>query len=152
MRDSPVPSARNTEAPNGVIVNPETVIVGVDVAFSPARNWSATSTRPDPVMLIAASPLFPRNRSAPLPTMKSASSSLTFNVPELPASSPTITVAFDVIVRYLRHLGYSVKYVQNLTDVGHLVDNSEEGEDKVERQARIDRVHPLEIAEAVTRG
>jgi cysteinyl-tRNA synthetase len=61
-------------------------------------------------------------------------------------------VAFDVIVRYLRHLGYQVKYVQNITDVGHLVDNAEEGEDKIERQARLDRVHPLEIAEAVTRG
>ena len=61
-------------------------------------------------------------------------------------------VSFDVIVRYLRHLGYQVKYVQNITDVGHLVDNAEEGEDKIERIARIDRVHPLEIAEAVTRG
>ena len=61
-------------------------------------------------------------------------------------------VSFDVIVRYLRHLGYQVKYIQNITDVGHLVDNAEEGEDKIERIARLDRVHPLEIAEAVTRG
>jgi cysteinyl-tRNA synthetase len=61
-------------------------------------------------------------------------------------------VAFDVIIRYLRHLGYQVRYVQNITDVGHLVDNAEEGEDKIERIARLDRVHPLEIAEAVTRG
>jgi cysteinyl-tRNA synthetase len=61
-------------------------------------------------------------------------------------------VSFDVIVRYLRHLGYEVKYIQNITDVGHLVDNAEEGEDKIERIARVDKVHPLEIAEAVTRG
>jgi cysteinyl-tRNA synthetase len=61
-------------------------------------------------------------------------------------------VSFDVIVRYLRHLGYQVKYVQNITDVGHLVDNADEGEDKIERKAKLERVHPLEIAEAVTRG
>ncbi len=61
-------------------------------------------------------------------------------------------VSFDVIVRYLRHLGYAVKYVQNITDVGHLVDNAEEGEDKLDRMARVSKIHPLEIAEAITRG
>jgi cysteinyl-tRNA synthetase len=60
--------------------------------------------------------------------------------------------SFDVIVRYFRHLGYRVKYVQNITDVGHLVDNADEGEDKIERLAKQQKIHPLEIAEAITRG
>jgi cysteinyl-tRNA synthetase len=60
--------------------------------------------------------------------------------------------SFDVIVRYLRHLGYRVKYVQNITDVGHLVDNADEGEDKIERLAKQQKIHPLEIAETITRG
>ncbi|HUI63761.1 MAG TPA: class I tRNA ligase family protein, partial [Bacteroidota bacterium] len=40
-------------------------------------------------------------------------------------------VSFDVIIRYLRHLGYKVLYVQNITDVGHLTDDADEGEDKL---------------------
>lgn len=61
-------------------------------------------------------------------------------------------VSFDTIVRYFRHLGFRVKYVQNITDVGHLVDNADEGEDKIERRAKLERVHPLEIAEAFARS
>ena len=61
-------------------------------------------------------------------------------------------VAFDVIVRYLRYLGYKVLYVQNITDVGHLTDNADEGEDKMIKQARINRVHPMQIAEEITRS
>lgn len=61
-------------------------------------------------------------------------------------------VSFDVLVRYLRHLGYRVRYVQNITDVGHLTDDADEGEDKLVRQARLDRVHPMEIAERYTRS
>jgi cysteinyl-tRNA synthetase len=60
-------------------------------------------------------------------------------------------VSFDVVVRYLRWLGFQVRYIQNITDVGHLSDNADEGEDKLERQARLDRVHPLELAETYTR-
>jgi cysteinyl-tRNA synthetase len=61
-------------------------------------------------------------------------------------------VAFDVIVRYLRHLGYRVRYVQNITDVGHLTDEVEmTGEDKVERKARAERLEPMEIVERYTR-
>jgi len=44
-------------------------------------------------------------------------------------------VSFDVIVRYLRYSGYAVLYVQNITDVGHLTDDADEGEDKLERQS-----------------
>jgi len=56
-------------------------------------------------------------------------------------------VSFDVIVRYLRYLGYKVLYVQNITDVGHLTDDADEGEDKIEKQSKKDRVHPMQIAE-----
>ena len=61
-------------------------------------------------------------------------------------------VSFDVIVRYLRFLGYTVLYVQNITDVGHLTDDADEGEDKLEKQSRIDRMHPMQIAELYTRS
>ena len=61
-------------------------------------------------------------------------------------------VSFDVILRYLRMCGYKVLYVQNITDVGHLTDNADEGEDKLIKQARLDRVHPMQIAEAITRS
>lgn len=59
-------------------------------------------------------------------------------------------VSFDVVVRYLRYAGYKVHYVQNITDVGHLVDDAEEGEDKLSKQARIEKVEPMEIAEKYT--
>ncbi|MCC6398197.1 MAG: cysteine--tRNA ligase [Bacteroidetes bacterium] len=61
-------------------------------------------------------------------------------------------VSFDVIVRYLRFIGYRVLYVQNITDVGHLTDDADEGEDKLIREARANRVHPMEIAERYTRS
>lgn len=53
-------------------------------------------------------------------------------------------VAMDVIVRYLRYLGYNVRYVRNLTDVGHLLDT---GEDRISRGARRERVEPMELVE-----
>ncbi|MBD3225700.1 MAG: cysteine--tRNA ligase [Caldithrix sp.] len=61
-------------------------------------------------------------------------------------------VSFDIIVRYLRYLGYKVRYVQNITDVGHLVTDADEGEDKVAKQARIEQLEPMEIAELYTRS
>ena len=61
-------------------------------------------------------------------------------------------ISFDVVVRYLRYLGNKVLYIQNITDVGHLTDNADEGEDKLMKQARIDRVHPMQIAETITRS
>jgi len=60
-------------------------------------------------------------------------------------------ISFDCIVRYLRYLGYDVTYVQNITDVGHLTDDADAGEDKVEKAARAKRVHPMAIAEMYTR-
>ena len=61
-------------------------------------------------------------------------------------------VSFDVIVRYLRYLGYKVKYVQNITDVGHLTDNADQGEDKILARAARDRVDPMELVETYTRS
>ncbi|OQY43907.1 MAG: cysteine--tRNA ligase [Anaerolineaceae bacterium 4572_78] len=59
-------------------------------------------------------------------------------------------VSFDVIVRYLRYSGYKVRYVQNITDVGHLTDNADSGEDKILKQARKERIEPMEVVELYT--
>jgi len=59
-------------------------------------------------------------------------------------------VSFDVLVRYLRHLGYSVTYIQNITDVGHLTDDADEGEDKIAAAARKEKKHPMALAEYYT--
>jgi cysteinyl-tRNA synthetase len=61
-------------------------------------------------------------------------------------------VSFDVIVRYLRYLGYNVKYVQNITDVGHLLGETNEGEDRILKQSKLEHKHPMEIAEEYTRS
>ena len=61
-------------------------------------------------------------------------------------------VSFDAIVRYLRHLGYEVRYVQNLTDVGHLTDDADEGEDKILKTARLGKVEPMELVETYMRS
>ncbi|MBM4027102.1 MAG: cysteine--tRNA ligase [Planctomycetes bacterium] len=61
-------------------------------------------------------------------------------------------VSFDVLVRYLRYLGYSVTYVQNITDVGHLTDDADAGEDKIAKAARKERKHPMELAEYYARS
>lgn len=60
-------------------------------------------------------------------------------------------ITFDIVNRYLRFLGYHVTYVQNITDVGHLTDDADEGEDKLDVQSRKERKHPMEIAELYTR-
>jgi len=57
-------------------------------------------------------------------------------------------VNFDIVVRYLRYLGYKVLYVQNITDVGHLLDS---GEDRMLKGAKREHVHPLQLAEIYTR-
>ena len=59
-------------------------------------------------------------------------------------------VSFDVVLRYLRYLEYKVRYVQNITDVGHLVGDGDEGEDKLAKKARLEQVDPMEIAEKYT--
>ena len=61
-------------------------------------------------------------------------------------------VSFDVVVKWLRHLGYTVKYIQNITDVGHLTDDADEGEDKIAKQARLEKTDPMEIAQYYTQS
>lgn len=61
-------------------------------------------------------------------------------------------VSFDVLVRYLRYLGYNVTYVQNITDVGHLTDDADEGEDKIGEQAKREKKHPMALAEFYARS
>ncbi|MFH0969127.1 MAG: cysteine--tRNA ligase [Patescibacteria group bacterium] len=55
-------------------------------------------------------------------------------------------VAIDVLRRYLEYSGYEVRHIMNYTDVGHLVDNAEIGEDKIEKRARAEKIDPIEIA------
>ncbi len=60
-------------------------------------------------------------------------------------------VNFDAAIRYLRYLGYNVLYVQNITDVGHLTDDADAGEDKIIKRATERKVHPMQLAETYTR-
>jgi len=55
--------------------------------------------------------------------------------------------SFDVVVRYLTHLGYKVRYVRNITDVGHLESDGDEGEDKIAKRARLEKLEPMEIVQ-----
>jgi len=61
---------------------------------------------------------------------------------------PAIT--FDIIFRYLKHLGYKVRYVRNITDVGHLEHDADEGEDKIAKKARLEQLEPMEVAQYYT--
>jgi len=61
---------------------------------------------------------------------------------------PAIT--FDVVFRYLLHLGYKVRYVRNITDVGHLENDADEGEDKITKKARVEELEPMEVAKYYT--
>ncbi len=60
-------------------------------------------------------------------------------------------VTFDIVFRYLKYLGYKVRYVSNITDVGHLENDADEGEDKIAKKARIAQLEPMEIANYYTR-
>ena len=68
--------------------------------------------------------------------------------PHLGHARPSIT--FDVLFRYLKHLGYKVRYVRNITDVGHLEHDADEGEDKIAKKARLEQLEPMEIAQYYT--
>jgi cysteinyl-tRNA synthetase len=59
-------------------------------------------------------------------------------------------MTFDVISRYFRYLGYKVRYVRNITDVGHLESDADEGEDKIAKKARIEQLEPMEIVKQYT--
>lgn len=68
--------------------------------------------------------------------------------PHLGHARPAIT--FDILFRYLKHLGYKVRYVRNITDVGHLEHDADEGDDKIEKKARLEQLEPMEIAQYYT--
>ena len=61
-------------------------------------------------------------------------------------------VSFDVIFRYLQYLGYSVRYVRNITDVGHLENDADEGEDKIAKKAKLENIEPMEVVQKYTNG
>lgn len=68
--------------------------------------------------------------------------------PHLGHARPAIT--FDILFRYLRHLGYKVRYVRNITDVGHLEHDADDGEDKIAKKARIEQLEPMEVVQFYT--
>ena len=68
--------------------------------------------------------------------------------PHLGHARPLIT--FDVLVRLLRSQGYKVRYVRNITDVGHLEQDADEGEDKIQKKARLEQLEPMEVAHYYT--
>lgn len=59
-------------------------------------------------------------------------------------------ITFDLLFRYLKQIGYKVRYVRNITDVGHLVADADEGEDKIEKQAKLDELEPMEVVQKYT--
>jgi cysteinyl-tRNA synthetase len=68
-----------------------------------------------------------------------------YGEPHLGHARPAIV--FDLIFRYLKFLGYKVRYVRNITDVGHLENDADEGEDKIAKKARIEQLEPMEVAQ-----
>jgi len=68
--------------------------------------------------------------------------------PHLGHARPGIT--FDVVFRYLKHLGFKVRYVRNITDAGHLENDAEEGEDKIVKKARLEQLEPMEVVQFYT--
>jgi cysteinyl-tRNA synthetase len=61
-------------------------------------------------------------------------------------------LTFDIVSRYFRYLGYKVRYVRNITDVGHLENDADEGEDKIAKKARLQQLEPMEVVKHYTEG
>ena len=59
-------------------------------------------------------------------------------------------ISFDLIYRYLKHLGFKVRYVRNITDAGHLENDADEGEDRIAKKARIEQIEPMEVVQRYT--
>ena len=59
-------------------------------------------------------------------------------------------MSFDMIFRYLKHLGFKVRYVRNITDAGHLENDADVGEDKITKKARLEEIEPMEIVQRYT--
>lgn len=68
--------------------------------------------------------------------------------PHLGHARPAIT--FDILFRYLKHLGYKVRYVRNITDVGHLEHDADDGDDKIAKKAKLEQLEPMEVAQFYT--
>jgi cysteinyl-tRNA synthetase len=61
-------------------------------------------------------------------------------------------ISFDMIYRYLTHLGYKIRYVRNITDAGHLENDADEGEDKISKKARLEQLEPMQIVQKYSLG
>ena len=59
-------------------------------------------------------------------------------------------MSFDLIYRYLKHLGYKVRYVRNITDAGHLENDADQGEDRIAKKARLEALEPMEVVQRYT--
>ena len=59
-------------------------------------------------------------------------------------------LSFDLVFRYLKHLGYKVRYVRNITDAGHLENDGESGDDPILKKARIEQLEPMEVVQKYT--
>jgi len=59
-------------------------------------------------------------------------------------------MSFDMVFRYLKHLGYKVRYVRNITDAGHLENDADAGEDKITKKARLEQIEPMEVVQRYT--
>ena len=59
-------------------------------------------------------------------------------------------LSFDIIYRYLLHLEFKVRYVRNITDAGHLENDSDNGEDRISKKARIEEIEPMEVVQRYT--
>lgn len=59
-------------------------------------------------------------------------------------------ISFDLVFRYLKHLGYKVRYVRNITDAGHLENDAETGEDRIAKKARLEEIEPMEVVQKYT--
>ena len=59
-------------------------------------------------------------------------------------------ITYDTLVRLMQHLGYKVRYVRNITDVGHLVGDADEGEDKISKKAKLEQLEPMEVVQKYT--
>ena len=68
--------------------------------------------------------------------------------PHLGHTRPAVT--FDILFRYLKHMGYKVRYVRNITDVGHLENDGDTGEDKIAKKARLEALEPMEVVQYYT--
>jgi len=71
-----------------------------------------------------------------------------YGEPHLGHARPAIT--FDIVFRYLQHQGLKVRYVRNITDAGHLVDDADHGEDKITKKARLEKLEPMEVVQFYT--